>query len=287
MRGPGFGGPGFARPGFAGPGFAPRPGFRQGSGFSSRGFARPGFGRGSGFGSPGFGRPGFGRGSFIGDHRFFIGNGGFGRHHRFHRSFFFGCPFNNCFGFGFNRFGFGFPFGGFGLPFNSFGFGAPFGGFGYPLPSWYYDYPFGLAYQSYDSLYGRQYEAQPSAQTSGSDYSDYSNQISDLSQRLDRLNENVERLREENLRASREGTGTPNEREIPAPQATTVLVFRDNHTEQIKNYAIVGNVLWSFDERTAKKIPLANLDLAATSKLNSERGVPFYLPNDRAGAVRK
>jgi hypothetical protein len=65
---------------------------------------------------------------------------------------------------------------------------------------------------------------------------------------------------------------------IPA----TVLVFRDQHKQEIQNYAIVGHTLWSFGSPRTEKIPLSNLDLPATIKANDERGVSFHvpLPND-------
>jgi hypothetical protein len=67
----------------------------------------------------------------------------------------------------------------------------------------------------------------------------------------------------------------------PAPaeeQDPTVLVFRDGHKQEIRNYAIVGQMLWDFGAKGTHKIPLADLDLDTTRKLNDERGVDFVLP---------
>ena len=61
---------------------------------------------------------------------------------------------------------------------------------------------------------------------------------------------------------------------IPA----TVLVFRDQHKQEIHNYAIVGQTLWSFGSPRTEKIPLTDLDLAATTKANDDRGLTFRLP---------
>ena len=58
----------------------------------------------------------------------------------------------------------------------------------------------------------------------------------------------------------------------------TVLVFRDQHQQEIQNYAIVGQTLWNFASQRTQKIPLADLDLAATEKANDDRGVTFRLP---------
>ena len=58
----------------------------------------------------------------------------------------------------------------------------------------------------------------------------------------------------------------------------TVLVFRDQHKQEIRNYAIVGQTLWSFGSPRTEKIPLPDLDLAATTKANDDRGLTFRLP---------
>jgi len=58
----------------------------------------------------------------------------------------------------------------------------------------------------------------------------------------------------------------------------TVLVFRDQHQQEIRNYAIVGQTLWSFAPQHTEKIPLSGLDLQATAKANDERGLTFRVP---------
>lgn len=63
----------------------------------------------------------------------------------------------------------------------------------------------------------------------------------------------------------------------------TVLVFRDQHKEEVTNYAIVGQTLWSFSAQRAQKIPLSDLDLPATTKANDERGVDFHMPGSPEG----
>jgi ribosomal 50S subunit-associated protein YjgA (DUF615 family) len=58
----------------------------------------------------------------------------------------------------------------------------------------------------------------------------------------------------------------------------TVLVFRDQHKKEIQNYAIVGQTLWNFSSQHTEKIPLADLDLQATTKANEDQGVTFRVP---------
>ncbi|MBZ5688427.1 MAG: hypothetical protein LAP86_25700 [Acidobacteriia bacterium] len=67
------------------------------------------------------------------------------------------------------------------------------------------------------------------------------------------------------------------------PVPATVLVFRDQHREEISNYAIVGQTLWSYSVPRTKKIPLADLDMAATEKANDDRGVTFRVPVSNQG----
>jgi hypothetical protein len=66
----------------------------------------------------------------------------------------------------------------------------------------------------------------------------------------------------------------------PAPvreQAVT-LVFKDGRQpEQIHNYLMTANTLYVEDPRH-RAIPIDELDLAATAKLNREAGVDFELP---------
>jgi len=80
-------------------------------------------------------------------------------------------------------------------------------------------------------------------------------------------------------------------RPAPAPQREasnealpdTVLVFRDQHKQEVQNYAIVGQTLWNFAPQHTQKISLADLDLPATTKANDERGVDFRLPGAHEG----
>jgi len=71
------------------------------------------------------------------------------------------------------------------------------------------------------------------------------------------------------------------ERTEAAP--ATVLVFRDQHRQEIQNYAIVGHTLWNFSPQRTEKISLSDLDLPATTKANDDRGVSFRLPGANEG----
>lgn len=67
------------------------------------------------------------------------------------------------------------------------------------------------------------------------------------------------------------------------PTPATVLVFRDQRKQEVRNYAIVGQTLFAFASQRTQKIPLAELDLPATAKVNDERGVDFRVPGSSEG----
>jgi len=71
--------------------------------------------------------------------------------------------------------------------------------------------------------------------------------------------------------------------ELNEAAPATMLVFRDEHKQEVKNYAIVGQTLWVYDLPHTQKIPLTDLDLPATTKANDDRGVSFHLPVARDG----
>lgn len=69
-----------------------------------------------------------------------------------------------------------------------------------------------------------------------------------------------------------------------AVRPNTVLVFRDGHKEEVNKYVIEGNIIyasvdyWSTGSWT-KAIPLSELNVPATLKLNQKRGARFRLPS--------
>jgi hypothetical protein len=63
-----------------------------------------------------------------------------------------------------------------------------------------------------------------------------------------------------------------------ADQPETLLVFKDGRQLEVRNYAIVGDTLVDLTEGHRRKVPLAELDVEATSKQNDDRGIDFSLP---------
>jgi len=136
-----------------------------------------------------------------------------------------------------------------------------FGYYGYPTLYSDYGYSTVDAYPAYD------YYAGNAAQNS--------NDLAQQQQDIDRLEDEVARLREERD-APAPGPSKP---PVEIESTPTLLVFRDRHTQEVQNYAVVGDTLWIFSEQRATKLPLSWLDIEATTKANEDRGVDFRLPN--------
>jgi len=157
------------------------------------------------------------------------------------------------------------------------GFGHP--GFGHHharfFRAWpyagYYGYPYyGWGDYGDDSYSSDSYQNYPTY-----DYSSAYAENDRQQAQIDRLENEVDRLRQE--REARESQSS-NSARSKAESQRTELVFRDKHTEEVQNYAIVGQTFWILNAEKARKIPIAQLDIPATRKVNEDRGVDFQLP---------
>jgi hypothetical protein len=133
--------------------------------------------------------------------------------------------------------------------------------YGYGYSSWDYDDA------EYDARFGNNnYEYQTTSE-------------------INRLSNEVAQLREEQDYAQAPARPAP----APVPQPSVqvkaqedlpvVVVFLDKHIREVKNYAVANEMLVVLDGNKRTKFPLADIDLAATMKLNDERGVDFQIPN--------
>src|SRR5262249_35112021 len=131
----------------------------------------------------------------------------------------------------------------------------------------------------------------------GSSSSSYESSQNEYAQRqmlrqIDDLSQEVQRLRQEQEygQVAAASPAAPVPTSSPAAQAMAeprkidsglpiVLVFFDKKIQEIKNYAVMNEMLVVFDGTRTRKIPLCDVDLAATMKLNDERGVDFQIPN--------
>ena len=144
-----------------------------------------------------------------------------------------------------------------------------FGRFGFPF--WGSYYPFGW----WDSSSSYNYDQDQARERA------LANEMNSLNLEEQRLREQEDWARERDRQRDPDlsaGRSQPREQDRPIASPATVLVFRDQHQLEIRNYAIADGTLWVVSEQTAKKIRLSELDLDATTKANEERGVEFQVP---------
>jgi hypothetical protein len=163
---------------------------------------------------------------------------------------------------------FGFRNGCIGLPCRGFGFPWAYGSYWYD-PYWFWD-----SDSSYDD--------------------DYSQNVADAAemnrQNLAQQAEEQQMMRQEQADGdqdiyARSAPMRPLQHEAEGAPILpdTMLVFRDQHKQEVHNYAIIGQTLWNFAPQHTQKIPLSDLDLPATTKANEERGVTFRVPDGGEG----
>lgn len=103
---------------------------------------------------------------------------------------------------------------------------------------------------------------------------------SQLADQVGNLAVEVERMRED--QAARDTAPppiAPPAAQAEEPPVKTLLIYRDGHRSEVQNYAILGQSLWVFSNQGSHRVPLADLDLAATKQSNEERGVDFLPPD--------
>lgn len=129
----------------------------------------------------------------------------------------------------------------------------------------------GIGYSSYD--YGMQ--PYPVAETAPVPaYDD-----SALRVQIERLSDEIERLREE--QQVRNAAPPPAAARPARADLPTILIYRDGQRSEVQNYGIVGQTLWIFNERQARKVALSEIDVSATRFANEQRGLSFVVPIQR------
>jgi len=103
-----------------------------------------------------------------------------------------------------------------------------------------------------------------------------SDQVAELTSQVQMLRE--EQSAREYLRPPTAETRATASQERPL---STLLVYRDGHQLEVQNYALMGDTVWVLGDQTTRKIPLNDLDLDVTQKLNADRGVEFEAPATR------
>jgi len=63
----------------------------------------------------------------------------------------------------------------------------------------------------------------------------------------------------------------------PEPASAVTIIFKDGNSQQIHNYMLTRTTLYVQDEHR-REIPVEELDLPATQRVNRDAGVAFQLP---------
>jgi len=59
------------------------------------------------------------------------------------------------------------------------------------------------------------------------------------------------------------------------PEIPLTLVLRDGKQLTVKSYAVMNGMLWDLSKQPVRKIPVTNIDIAASTKATEENGGEF------------
>lgn len=128
----------------------------------------------------------------------------------------------------------------------------------YSYPIFPYDYP------------AQQYTQPPVA------YPADDSQTRALSLEIERLSEEIDSLREQQERHENQ-TAAPEDQAATRPSRPPglssppyTLILRDGRQMLAENYAVSGGTIWILDQNKVKKIPLSEIDTAATQRANAD-----------------
>jgi hypothetical protein len=96
-------------------------------------------------------------------------------------------------------------------------------------------------------------------------------EIADLRDEVDRLREQAAAPPPQPAAAAKPAEPLP----PPTPEPSTIIVLRSGKKLETTNYAVMDNMLWNFSAKPLQKIPLSSIDVAASQRANTERGIDF------------
>ena len=95
-----------------------------------------------------------------------------------------------------------------------------------------------------------------------------------LGDQIQRLSAQVEQLRSEQQPAP-PANASQAPQEAPPAAAPITVVLRDGHRLQVANYAVMDRVFWDFSKQPARRIAVADIDVAASAKATEAAGGEF------------
>jgi hypothetical protein len=131
----------------------------------------------------------------------------------------------------------------------------------------------------YDSgYYGGDPGPDPGLQNMVQTQEQLSDQVQRLSGEIQQLRENRAPSPPSDEQAGNDSEAAQNRQPPPVP---VTLVLHSGQKLQIQNYAVMDGIFWDFSRQPARKIPLSQIDVAASAKLTQDNGGEF--PNLNEG----
>lgn len=152
--------------------------------------------------------------------------------------------------------------------------GNYYGGSYRRLPRSYFIAPY--YYPFYDYGGGTDYSAAPPADNYdyGPDYGPPDPSMDPVMANQAALGQQVQRLTDQ-VNSMMYGQPPQQQAAVQPPAVPLTLVLRNGEHLQVQNYAVTNNTFWDFSQRGTRKIPMSNIDLAASEKATQASGGEF------------
>ena len=112
----------------------------------------------------------------------------------------------------------------------------------------------------------------PNAQASADSQEALAQQIQQLAAEVQQMKNGSQQQQQAPTTSEPAPSAAP-ERRPPTPPVT--LILRDGQQLSVENYAVMNQTFWNFSKRPVQKIPISNIDLAASAKATEANGGEF------------
>jgi len=96
-----------------------------------------------------------------------------------------------------------------------------------------------------------------------------------LGEQIQRLSAQVEQLRNEQRPAPPAPSASVEAPQDAPPVVPITVVLRNGQQLQVSSYAVMNKVFWDFSQQPARRIPVDNIDVAASKKATEAAGAEF------------
>jgi len=141
------------------------------------------------------------------------------------------------------------------------------------LPVGYYMAPYYYPFGDYGTSSFNPYPNDPADDPNPSANADVTANL--LGEQIQRLSAQVEQLRSEQQPAPPPANASQAPQEAPPAATPITVVLRDGQRLQVANYAVMDRVFWDFSKQPARRIAVADIDVAASAKATEAAGGEF------------